>query len=299
MTSPDWIAVDWGTSNLRVWAIDADGAPLESKFSEDGMNKLAPKQFEAALIGLIEPWLAPQGATEVIACGMVGSRQGWLEAPYRLAPCAPPVDLSEVATRDKRISVHICAGISQADPPDVMRGEETQIAGLLAAQPDFCGTVCLPGTHSKWVKIDAGQILGFVTFMTGEIYELLTTRSVLRHSMGTSGWDSAAYQQGASEALHDPVAVDAALFGLRAKSLLGNQTIGQARARLSGLLVGMEVAGARRFWQDHQVVVIGAADPARHYADVLQIAGVSCAVHDAEAMCLAGLQFFRRRLARK
>ena len=126
-----WIAVDWGTSNLRAWAMGPQG-PLAQATSDDGMGKLTPDQFEPALLRLIGPWLTtPQ---TVLACGMVGARQGWVEAKYRSLPCTP-VDAAailHVPTNDPRITFHIAPGLSQNRPADVMRGEETQVAGVLA-----------------------------------------------------------------------------------------------------------------------------------------------------------------------
>ena len=177
-----WIAVDWGTSNLRAWAMGAEG-PLAEAVSDDGMGKLQPADFEPALLRLISPWLtAPR--TPVLACGMVGARQGWREAPYRAVPCAP-VDAAGVlhVPTDPRLTFHIAPGLSQDRPADVMRGEETQVAGVLALHKGFDGVICHPGTHSKWVHVSAGEVVSFQTFMTGEIFALLSTQSVLRHSM--------------------------------------------------------------------------------------------------------------------
>ena len=127
------------------------------------MGGLEQAEFEPALLRLIDPWLGP-GKTPVIACGMVGAKQGWAEAPYRPVPCKPgeatPITPT---TLDKRIALHILPGISQDSPADVMRGEETQVAGLLYENPQFDGIACLPGTHTKWVHISAEEIVSFRT----------------------------------------------------------------------------------------------------------------------------------------
>lgn len=142
----------------------------------------------------------------VIACGMVGSRQGWFEAPYRTTPCAPvaPGALTRVPTQDPRLDVRIAPGLKQVSPADVMRGEETQIAGALALLPDFDGVLCLPGTHTKWAHVSAGEVVSFQTFMTGEMFALLSTQSVLRHSMISTDWDSAAFAAGVATAIERP-----------------------------------------------------------------------------------------------
>ena len=178
----DWIAVDWGTTHLRAWAI-RNGDPVAEATSDSGMGQLNRTDFEPALLDLIEPWLGQDRMT-IVACGMVGSRQGWAEAPYAKVPVQPASDrLIRPETRDQRLSVHILPGLRQDDPADVMRGEETQIAGYLAGNPGFDGVVCLPGTHTKWVQVSAGEVVSFRTFMTGELFSLLSKPT---HSTSTS-----------------------------------------------------------------------------------------------------------------
>ncbi len=160
--TPDWIAVDWGTTHLRAFAMGPDGI-LARASSDDGMGRLARDGYEPALLGLIDAWLPARRQTPVITCGMVGSRQGWCEAPYRTVPCTPldPSAMVHVSTHDPRLSVWLAPGLRQNKPADVMRGEETQIAGALAVMPKFDGVLCLPGTHSKWVHISAGEVVSF------------------------------------------------------------------------------------------------------------------------------------------
>jgi len=206
MSGAEWIAADWGTSHLRVWHMDGAGVRAEAQ-SGKGMGKLARDGFEPALLELIGPWLdAADGTVTVLACGMVGARQGWIEAPYVVTPCAPlhAEAMVRAPAADPRLSVHIIPGVSQASPPDVMRGEETQIAGFLAARPRFDGVLCLPGTHTKWVHVSAGEIVSFATFMTGEIFALLSRQSVLHHSVDAQGWDDAAFEAAVSEAISKP-----------------------------------------------------------------------------------------------
>ena len=141
------IAVDWGTTNLRCWAVSKDGTPIDHAESDRGMAAIVSGDgdFESALLDLIQPWLKEDQPTPVIACGMVGARQGWIEVPYAETPCSPNTGLTKAPTKHPQINVSILAGVSQADPADVMRGEETQIAGLLAINPDFEGLVFAAG----------------------------------------------------------------------------------------------------------------------------------------------------------
>ncbi|MBI1170747.1 2-keto-3-deoxy-galactonokinase [bacterium] len=290
-----WIAVDWGTSNLRAWAMGPAGVVAQAE-SDKGMGKLAPDQFEAALLDLVAPWL--ESRSLVLACGMVGARQGWVEAQYRAVPCTPtdPAGLTRVPTQDARLDVRIAPGLSQDRPADVMRGEETQLAGALALHPGFDGVFCLPGTHAKWAQVSAGEVVSFQTFMTGELFALLSTQSVLRHSMGGAGWDDAAFDEGLSEALSRPDRIAARLFSLRAEALLHGLGAPQARARLSGLLIGIELAGAKPYWLGQKVKLIGAEGLAASYARALGSQGLQADRLDATACTLAGLSALHAKL---
>ena len=286
---PDWIAVDWGTSNLRAWAMGAPGV-LAHASSDDGMGKLSKDQFEPALLRLIAPWVGTT-AMQVIACGMVGARQGWQEAPYRALPCTPVAagELMQVPTRDPRLRVMIAPGLSQAKPADVMRGEETQVAGALALIPNFDGVFCLPGTHSKWVHVSAGEVVSFQTFMTGEMFALLSQHSVLRHGMGGEGFDPDAFTQGLTDAMDRPDRISARLFTLRAEGLLNGLTPDAARARLSGLLIGLELAAAKPYWLGQRIALIGADALSTRYKSALALQGQTAEILDATACTLAGL----------
>lgn len=293
----EWIAVDWGTTNLRVWAMGQRGVMAEA-VSEDGMGRLERDGFEPALLRLISPWLTDGKRTEVVACGMVGSRQGWQEAPYRSVPCAPldPDAMVAVPTRDARMSVRLVPGLKQVSPADVMRGEETQIAGILSLTPGYDGIICLPGTHSKWSHVSAGEVVSFQTFLTGEMFALLSQASVLRHGMAGDGWDEAAFDEGLSDALSRPERIGAKLFGIRAEGLIAGLSAAAARARLSGLLIGMELAAARPYWLGQAVTLVGSEGLARSYARALRTQGVEPRLVPGTEAVLAGLQAARARV---
>jgi 2-dehydro-3-deoxygalactonokinase len=285
----DWIAVDWGTTNLRAYAMGPEGIRAEAT-SEDGMGRLGPEGFEPALIRLIEPWLGP-GVTSVLACGMVGSRQGWSEAPYRATPCTPldAGQMVDVRVRDPRITVQIVPGLKQMKTADVMRGEETQIAGALALDPAFDGAMCLPGTHSKWVQISAGEVVSFQTYLTGEMFSLLSTQSVLRHGMAATGWDEDAFDQGVANGMARPERLAAHLFRLRAEGLIADLGPDAARAQLSGLLIGAELAAARPYWLGARVALVGSAALTALYARALAAMGAPTQTLAAKDCTIAGL----------
>lgn len=277
-----WIAVDWGTSHLRAWLMRRDGTVVQRRQSDAGMGTLERDGFEGALHALVGDAMP----VPVLACGMVGSRQGWAEAPYLSVPCPPPG--ADLAVHVPGTDVRILPGVKQARPADVMRGEETQIAGYLARNPGFDGVICLPGTHTKWVHISAGEIVSFRTAMTGEMFALLSTQSVLRHSVGT-GWDADSFATGVDTALSKPEALAASLFSLRAEGLLDGLDPDAARARLSGLLIGAELASMRPYWLGQQVALIGAESLCRAYSDALGAQSVPCHMAGVEDMTLAGL----------
>jgi len=290
--TPEWLAVDWGTSRLRVWLMGPDGTVLDQRQSDRGMGNLSSGQFEPALLALVGDAL-PRGRTmPVIVCGMAGSRQGWAEAPYAAVPCAPLSVASavQVETADPRLSVFIVPGIKQASPPDVMRGEETQIAGFLADNTGFDGVLCLPGTHCKWVHISAGEVVSFRTFMTGELFALLEQASVLRHSVTGGDWDDGAFAGAVDDVISRPATVAADLFSVRAAALLDGTGSGASRARLSGLLIGLELAGARPYWLGQDIRVVGAGGIAGAYRDALAAQGASVATVAGDGMVLRGLR---------
>jgi 2-dehydro-3-deoxygalactonokinase len=287
----DWLAVDWGTSHLRVWAMTQSGTVQTRRSNDAGMGTLSRDGFEPALLDLAGDLLGT-GKTPVIVCGMAGSRQGWAEAKYVAAPCTPPgIDsATHVPTSDPRLSVHILPGVKQTNPADVMRGEETQIAGFLALNPKFDGVICLPGTHTKWVHISAGEIVSFRTFMTGEMFALLSQQSVLRHTASGDGWDATAFADAVSTAMSNTSDLAARLFSIRAEGLLSDLHVDQARARLSGLLIGAELASARPYWLGQHVALIGDDTLCKVYADALGAQGLPVERTDAERMTLEGLK---------
>ena len=291
------VAADWGTSSLRVWALSESGAVLAERHSGEGMSRLHPGEFEPVLRHhLAALGLPTQAAPQrVVLCGMVGARQGWREAGYVDAPtrlgalCDHALALSPAG-----LDVRILPGLAdrQDGRSDVMRGEETQLLGLLQAEPLFSGLACLPGTHSKWVRLDTGEILGFTTAMTGEMFAVLGQHSVLRHSLDSAGSsddpDSPAFLQGVAQGLAEPQRLLAALFGLRAAGLLRGVTGTQAADRLSGLLIGAEIAGAGAP-PGAAVTLVADGSLAALYARALGLAGHAVRIVDAGAAVRRGL----------
>lgn len=300
---PNWIAVDWGTTNMRAYAVGEFGEVL-ARASGPGMGVLAASggDFKTALLAVVGDWLG-QSVMPVVACGMVGSRQGWHEAGYINVPQdlrALGNGLSAVPMRDTRLAVWIVPGISQCDPFDVMRGEETQLAGYVARQRDagntLDGLVCLPGTHAKWARLDAGALVHFSTAMTGEVFDLLTEHSILAHSVSGDMMDAEAFGDAVQASYHDPARLTQALFSVRAEGLLAGENGARARARVSGLLIGAELAGVR-LAAGQTVSLIGAPKLCQAYGDALDALGHTANVFDGEAMVLRGLSAVYAQIA--
>ena len=286
-----WVAVDWGTTHMRAWAVAGDGSVLSEARSDRGMGVLARDDFEPALLAMIDEWLPETRTIPVIACGMVGARQGWTEAAYRPVPASPlAAELFKSApAADRRITVSIIPGIMQVDPSDVMRGEETQIAGFLADRPDFDGMLCLPGTHTKWVRISGGSVVAFTSCMTGELFSLLESQSVLRHSVGTCDIDGASFEATVAAVLRDPASIPATLFSIRARDLLKQVPAEVSRATLSATLVGAEIAAMRSVVTGLEVIVLGDPNLSELYRIALSVDGVHAETISGSAMSLKGL----------
>ncbi|MFZ8880365.1 MAG: 2-dehydro-3-deoxygalactonokinase [Paracoccaceae bacterium] len=289
--NPNWIAVDWGTTNLRIWQCDQAGNVLDETKVQMGMGALTASEYEGVLISHIDHHLSGKGITEVLVCGMAGARQGWQDAGYLTAPCNTPAlnQAVTVPTADPRIMVRILPGIKQPDPADVMRGEETQIAGFLKQTPDYNGLICLPGTHSKWVHVQNGRVVVFQTFMTGEVYDLLSRNSVLKHSVSGECFSQSDFVDAAKSAFENPTDVSSQLFRLRAQHLVNDTDATVLSARLSGILIGQEVAAMERQWNHLPITLIGEEALCSLYKSVLEAVGKSVDLNLSAAPTLLGL----------
>ena len=287
MSEPAFIGVDWGTTSFRAWLADSEGHALAALPDGRGALSLAAGEHEAYLGERLAAW--PR--LPIYACGMVGAKQGWREAPY--VSC--PAGLAEIAAACVTIScdygeVRIAPGVRGVDgagAPDVMRGEETQ---LLGAGAD--GVYVLPGTHSKWARVEGGRIVGFETFMTGEVFAVLKTHSVLGRMMAPSlPGEGFARGVDAARGLARPGDLLHAIFAARTFGLFDTLPPDQLGEYLSGLLIGAEVlAGARGAVK---ATALGSAGLCARYAEAGGRLGVEIAA-GAEDVALRGLNALRR-----
>jgi 2-dehydro-3-deoxygalactonokinase len=248
---PSLIAIDWGTSNLRASLLDAAGHAIESRSAPGGIMAVQGGQFSQALMALCGDWVR-ELACPLIASGMIGSRQGWKEAPYldcpaNVAAAAQVLTPVEIDTGDaaRPRQLHIVAGLRCREANgqfDVMRGEETQIWGAGVAAGSLC---VLPGTHSKWAWVgEGGAITRFRTYMTGELYGLLTQHGILGRLMafGTASPDD--FRTGVRVGLASHADATHAIFSARTAGLMGSIAPEGLPDYLSGMLIGIELGSA-------------------------------------------------------
>ena len=294
LETPALFALDWGTSSLRAYAMGSDGAVLVTRRSEHGVMHLPSgpsvdspaAAFEQALQLLCGDWIASHPQAPLIACGMVGSAQGWREAPYRPLP-SREADLAGAVTLVERPGgqpLHVVPGLLQdGELPNVMRGEETQIMGVLQSRADEGRTperllVGLPGTHTKWAWVEHGAVTHFETFMTGEVYAALTQHTILGRTMVLGGeHDEPAFARGLRVARSPlgALGVLSTVFSVRTLGLTRQLTGGAQSDYLSGLLIGHEVAALTPTLRDGaEVVLCGEPVLCMRYASALEAQGL-------------------------
>lgn len=246
MTEPAFVAVDWGTSSFRLWLVDRAGQVLTERRSDEGMLAAAKAGFPAVLQSHLAAVKAPDHLP-VLVCGMAGARTGWVEAGYVDTPAALSAVLKQAArVPGEARDIRILPGIAQRDAaaPDVMRGEETQLLGALGLEAAGEALVCMPGTHSKWVRVKDGTVEHFSTFMTGELFSVVSRETIL--SLAVAGADeaedAASFKAAVKAAYQAPAFAANLLFGARSRQLLFGGTPAAARETLSGTLIGAELA---------------------------------------------------------
>ncbi|HEX4171809.1 MAG TPA: 2-dehydro-3-deoxygalactonokinase [Acetobacteraceae bacterium] len=278
------IGVDWGTTSFRAFRLAQDGSIRDRRVALKGLLNMPDSRFADTLREEVGPWLAA-GEKHVLLSGMIGSRQGWKEAPY--LPC--PAGAADVAAGLVEIEfdwgqVKLVPGLSALDEAgvaEVMRGEETQVFGVLQAMGGS-GLACLPGTHSKWVRVEAGRIIGFSTHMTGESFGALRGHTILGRMMREGPADGAPFDAGVRRS-GDPGGLLHHIFGARALVLAGRLAETDAAAYLSGILIGHEVRAALAGRTGQVVHVIGAPELTTLYGRAISANGGYPERHDGEA----------------
>jgi 2-dehydro-3-deoxygalactonokinase len=278
------IGVDWGTTSFRAFRITREGTIRDSRIGPRGIMNVPDARFADTLRDEIGPWLAA-GENHVLLSGMIGSRQGWKEAPYLPCPVgAPEIAAALVEIEFDWAQVKLVPGLSATDEAgvaEVMRGEETQVCGVMDAL-NGNGLACLPGTHSKWVRVEHRRIVGFTTQMTGEVFGALRGHTILARMMREGPADGAPFDEGVRRS-GEPGGLLHHVFGVRAQTLAGRLAETDSAAYLSGILVGHEVRTALTGRPGTVVHIIGAAELTALYARAISACGGFPERHDGEA----------------
>jgi 2-dehydro-3-deoxygalactonokinase len=279
------VAIDWGTTNRRIFVLDARGALVHRESDARGVTAFQGAEFAGEVAGL----RARFGARPFLLAGMIGSNRGWLQTPYLPCPATLPALAANLLWVEPGQTA-IVPGARDDKRMDVMRGEEVQLLGavargLVAAD----GLLCLPGTHAKWARLEAGSLAGFRTVMTGEMFALLRNHSLLSPQLSHEAQDGPAFRDGVRRGMNE-AALLADLFGARARMLLGALDEGDVASYVSGLLLGAELRiGTAEGEKAVRIGLIGDPRLTRLYAAALDEAGRSYQEIDGEQAFLAGV----------
>ncbi|RFB04586.1 2-dehydro-3-deoxygalactonokinase [Parvularcula marina] len=303
----DLICGMWGTTHLTLWRMTGDeGAPvpnIQDSLSGPGAAKINREDFERVVFDLVEPWLDEGISQDILLAGMVGSTIGWVDVPYVACPSTPFFECHSMQCRDAHI--YIVPGMScrnEDGAPNVMRGEETEIAGWLALDPlrrEGAHLVVIPGTHTKWVRVEGGIVTGFLTSVAGELFAGFRQSGViipidveLGVEPGSSFLEAVVTAQNNGSLVHD-------IFSVRARQVLDAEDVTSAAERLSGLIIGADISGALQAMRDgsdvDSVTLIGAPHLQRRYEVALEAFDIKAQTLDAELAATAGLWAIAQR----
>ena len=294
MTKTACIAIDWGTSNLRASLLNSEGKVLENRREHRGILEVKAGTFAAELANICGNWLMEHQNIPVLMSGMVGSQQGWMETPYLEVPC----NLSALVNALTIVpytphTVYIMPGVkayAKSGSPEIMRGEETQIGGVITRHGLKDGIFCIPGTHSKWVLVDNGKIETFATFMTGELFSVIREHSILGRLMKkVDNFDPVAFKNGLARA-HDPGELLHHLFSVRTLGILEEMDTTSLASFLSGQLIGAELRGVKELYGKlNHVHLVSSGTISDAYSRACATENIQLTSWDAEEATRAGL----------
>lgn len=294
------VGVNWGSSNFRAYLIDADGSAADEYAAPCGIIGIERDGMAAVMDQLVERW---PGERPIYVSGMIGSNVGWCEVPYAHAPAGPTELLAaSVETGIGAATVRIIPGVtcrrSFDDAPDILRGEEIELLGV-ASFDGGSRIVALPGTHTKWARLDGSRVGEFMTSMSGEIFDRLTAQGLLASIVEGGSREGPAFDQGTEAALEGQLGLGSLLFGARARVIRGDLPRSEAASYIRGLLVGADVADALLVspsLNEGRVALIGNAELSRLYARALRRKGIETDIVDARDACLKGFRTLHEAL---
>ncbi|MEG0100494.1 MAG: 2-dehydro-3-deoxygalactonokinase [Citrobacter sp.] len=280
-----YIAIDWGSTNLRAWLYQGDKC-LESRQSEAGVTRLNGKSPEAVLAEVTKNWR--DGATPVVMAGMVGSNVGWKIAPYLSVPAYFSAIGKQLTSVGDNIWIIPGLCVSREDNHNVMRGEETQLLGARTLSPS--SVYVMPGTHCKWVQADAQQIHDFRTVMTGELHHLLLRHSLVGAGLPEQEASAEAFTAGLTRGVAAPDILPK-LFEVRASHVLGTLPREQVSEFLSGLLIGAEVASmSEQFAAQQAITLVAGSDLSSRYQQAFHAIGREVSAVSGDTAFQAGIR---------
>lgn len=283
----DFIAINWGSSNFRAYLMDHAGRVRDAWAETAGIASLDRSGMQAQIERAGQRW---PDAEALYACGMIGSNIGWDDAGYAQCPIgldglAKQLHSTTIAGRIMQIVPGLSCRRSSDDAPDIMRGEETELFGLLCAgQLPTHGVVALPGTHGKWVRIENGKVAEFMTAMSGEIFDRMTAQGLLASIVGAAALPGAAFEQGVRTSASRTLGLGTLLFGARARVIRGELARDDAASYLRGLLIGAEIADALALYPHGRalgITLVGSNVVCEMYAAALALLGIASATVDA------------------
>jgi len=289
-----YLAADWGSTNLRLWLVE-DGIAVKKAASPFGITRMQNQSFPAVLQGMLQQMqIAQSDISRIYIAGMAGSNVGWQQANYLHCP----VSLNALGTSLTQVDpgwpaqAGIIPGVCVPGPDgaDVMRGEETQLLGAL--QDTASSLFILPGTHSKWARVQQDVIHSFTTVMTGELFDVLRHHSLLGRGLPAANPDPEAFDNGVMAGLAASDTMTE-LFSVRARHILGHLPAGQVDDYLSGLLIGSEVRDMRQRFEvsaDTAVTLVGSGSLLPRYDRALHLAGITFTTQDADTAILNGIR---------
>jgi 2-dehydro-3-deoxygalactonokinase len=301
---PFSILFDWGTTNLRAYLIDDRGLMIDSYAAKLGVKHVSPDEYPSIIRQVSGEWIKQYNVSTIVLAGMVGGNLGWCDVPMVQSPAGAEqiaagmfqVDLADMP-RIKIVPGVFCK--SAADLPGMMRGEEVQILGALSIGGLSSGYLCLPGTHTKWVEVRGGKILNIVTSMTGEVFDLMVSYSVLADAL--KGWDgkinASAFKSGLQIARSGLGALQS-IFITRVEQVIGDeQDLGRRASRLSGIFIGSEVLSLLTsgfFGVNEPAFVVGETTLAGFYVEAFRFFGRTAAAIDSTKSFISGASLLLR-----